>query len=108
MMSELIKLQLEFTQKDEKRRIKTLKEFYLAVGKLQHDCKHKKTHWIQELSKNGSFKEDELYKRCYVCGSTIETLKVTGAQREMFLNNFDADVEQQKALNVPITMEAKE
>ena len=94
-MSELINLEEEWQRKHDKMVAQMLGEFYAKVDKLQKECKHEKTHWIQELNKDGSFK-GMLVKRCFVCGANIEKLDTTEIQLEMFLNNFDADVERYK------------
>lgn len=90
-MSELEKLMTKY----EKKRQKALVNFYSELGRLQIECTHKKTHWIQEIQKDGSFKE-ELYKRCFVCGATVENLSISDDVKEEFMNKFDSEVELKK------------
>ena len=90
-MCEVEKLMAKY----ERKRQKALVNFYSELGRLQVECTHKKTHWIQEILKDGSFKE-ELYKRCFVCGATVETLSMSDDVNEELMNKFDSEVELKK------------
>jgi len=70
-------------------------KFYADLGKLQIECKHEKTHWMQEICHDGSFKKG-VFKRCFVCGATVETLEITDSYKEQLLGKFDAEVELKK------------
>jgi hypothetical protein len=94
-MSELIKLQEKMQAKREIFGKKFLKQYLLAVGTLQAECKHRKTHWIQEIKSDGTFKVG-LFKRCLRCGSTVDTYYPKPEFIENILNNFDREVEVQK------------
>lgn len=59
----------DYTKKLDKLNTK----FYVAWDKLEKKCKHEKTHWMQELDKKGNYKGG-LFKRCFVCGKTLEKL----------------------------------
>lgn len=78
------------------KKVQQLKiKFYTDLGKLQIECKHEKTHWMQEIRADGSCDKD-LSKRCFICGSTIETLEVIDSFKEQLLDKFDAEVELKK------------
>ena len=82
----------ELVRKYQSKSQKQLARFFLELGTLQAECKHPKTHWMQELTRDGSFKEG-LYKRCFVCGSTVERVDVNASNREQLLLVFDEAVE---------------
>jgi len=86
----------ELVNKHQKKQQHLQLRFYYDLGKLQNECKHEKTHWMQEIRKDGSFKEN-LYKRCFVCGATVETLEAPDSFREQLLNKFDSEVESKKS-----------
>jgi hypothetical protein len=94
-MSERAKLEEEFLYK--RGRTTTISDFIIAWGKLVENCKHEKTHWIQEVDSMGNFHND-LVKRCYVCGVNIDTLEdVEKEFVEKLLANFDKSCEKKKA-----------
>ena len=101
-MSKLVKLEQKFSTKAEETREKQLLAFFKAMGELQFNCKHEKTHWIQEISKEGIFSV-ALYKRCFICGSTVEKIDLKTETQEQILVQFDSSVEQAKlaVLNNP-------
>jgi hypothetical protein len=94
-MSELEKLEMDYQTDHAKLFTTLLGSFYNRVDKLQKECKHEKTHWMQELRKDGSFKEG-LFKRCFVCGVTVETLALKDSVIEVLMKKFDVSVEQKK------------
>jgi len=98
-MSELEKLTFKWQKEHSKRFTKHLGQYYAQVDKLQKDCKHEKTHWLQEIAKDGTFKDD-LVKRCFVCGANVEKFTVKIDVIEQIMVNFDKDVEQKKVLGV--------
>jgi hypothetical protein len=95
-MSELIKLQNKFLEKGAKVTLKLQVGFLTEKGELQEDCKHEKTHWLQEIAVDGSFKAG-LFKRCFICGATIDKLKCEPEFVEQLLIQFDISVEAYKA-----------
>ncbi len=96
-MSELRKLKDEYHQKCVEKSRKMLLTFLIKMGELQTECKHELTHWMQELAEDGTIK-DGLFKRCFVCGFTIETFNVSADIVKALLSKFDKDVEEQKLL----------
>jgi hypothetical protein len=94
-MSELKKLKEAYHAKCEVYSHRLLQGFLEKMGKLQAECKHKHTHWMQEINSDGSFKEG-LFKRCLICGSTVDTFYTKIEFIENILNNFDERVEVQK------------
>jgi hypothetical protein len=70
-MSERLKLEQEFIRRQ--RNPLTMSDFIVAWGKLVENCKHEKTHWIQELDSEGTLRKD-LVKRCYICGVNVDEL----------------------------------
>jgi hypothetical protein len=98
-MSELDKIVEKYQKKYQCLERKLQVAFYSDIGKLQIECKHEKIHWMQELKKDGSLK-DGLFKRCLICGSTVETFDTENSFREELLIKFDNEVEVKKlALN---------
>jgi hypothetical protein len=95
-MSELDKLTQKWQQEHTRRFAKHLGQYYAAVGKLQAECKHTKTHWMQELDKEGNYKEG-LFKRCFICGKTVEKLDATDEVVEVVMKAFDDAVEAHKS-----------
>ena len=94
-MSERAKLEEEFLYRH--RRGTTMADFIIAMGKLVENCKHEKTHWIQEVDSRGNF-HDDLIKRCYICGVNIDTLEdVEKEFVEKLLSQFDRTCEKKKA-----------
>lgn len=92
-MSELDKLKFKWQKEHSRRIIEHLCQYYEAVDKLQKECKHNRTHWMQELDKQGNIKEG-LVKRCLICGSNIQ--KVEGTKEEIIeeaLHAFDMIIE---------------
>ena len=65
------------------------------LEQLQTDCKHEKTHWMQELKSDGSLKGG-LFKRCFVCGKTLETFDCAAEVAEKLVGLFDCEVEKVK------------
>jgi hypothetical protein len=98
-MSEYQKLKNEYHKKCEVWSQKLLKDFMEKVGKLQVECKHPVTHWMQELNTDGSFKEG-LFKRCYVCGATVDTLDIDESFINLLLDEFDENCEDEKRLQL--------
>ncbi len=96
-MSALEELTFKWQREYSRRFTKHLGQYYKAVDKLQAECQHEKTHWIQELVKDGTF-EEALVKRCFVCGKNIDKLEADSVFIETVLNEFDASVERRKAL----------
>jgi hypothetical protein len=94
-MNELDKLTERWKREHSRRFNKHLGQYYAQVGKLQAECTHKKTHWIQELNKDGTFK-DGLFKRCFICGGTVDMISISEEDIEYLLNCFDASVEMKK------------
>jgi|SRR5208283_5059866 len=93
-MSEVDKI-IEKYQKKHQRLERNLQiKFYTEIGKLQIECKHEKTHWMQELTKEGKLKNG-LFKRCLICGSTIDTLENEVASEEC-LTIFDKKADELK------------
>jgi hypothetical protein len=93
-MTERAKLEQEFINRQ--RNPFTMADFIIAWGKLVENCKHEKTHWIQELDSEGSLRND-LVKRCYVCGVNIDSL--IGVEEEFtqkLLKSFDDACERKK------------
>ncbi len=80
----------------EAQRQKLWEEFFKTLVKLQNECKHEHIHWMQELAKDGSFKRG-LFKRCFVCGATLETLDANPEVIEQLLKVFDDAAEKVKA-----------
>ena len=107
-MSELNKLTQKWQQAHSRRFTKHLGQYYKAVDKLQKECKHEKTHWIQEIAKDGSFPEDTLTKRCFVCGANIDKFNVGVKLAEHFLTVFDKNVEEAKAASTLVDGESKQ
>lgn len=96
-MSEQRRLKEEYHIKCNVYSQRLLRGFLEKLGKLQAECKHEKTHWMQELNPDGTFKEG-LYKRCFICGSTVEVFcSATPEFIENILNDFDSSIESQRA-----------
>ncbi len=94
-MSELTKLHSEFIKKNEKRQLKIFKDFQRAIIELQLNCKHEKTHWMQEIDREGKFK-DGFFKRCFVCGATVDHIDVSDEEKEKLMQIFDEAAEKHK------------
>jgi len=91
-MSEFVKLQ-EKNQVITQGMIVYLRAtFESEVKELQETCKHEKTHWMQELTKEGDFKEG-LFKRCFVCGATVQKFDANDEAIEVAMKAFDGAVE---------------
>lgn len=71
------------------------KDMIIQLGKLVESCPHSKTHWIQEIDREGEFK-GKLYKRCYLCGFNIDELETEPEFIEQILNDFDMRCEDKK------------
>jgi hypothetical protein len=80
-MSELKKLRLNLEE-----------DFYIKLCKLQSECKHELTHWVQEITQEGYLKQG-LFKRCYICGFTIDRFDTDLEFQNQLLNEFDYHVE---------------
>jgi hypothetical protein len=78
----------DYTKKLDKLNTK----FYVTWDKLQKSCKHEKTHWMQELDKNGNYKGG-LFKRCFDCGVTVTKIDGPDEVIESALKAFDDVVE---------------
>jgi hypothetical protein len=96
-MSELVKLEEEYRKKGNKIGAKLYKEFLFKMVTLKADCEHKKTHWLQEMNREGVLSE-KLVKRCFICGQNVEEITFDKAISEQILNQFDCNIEQQKQL----------
>jgi hypothetical protein len=90
-MSEFVKL------KEKSQNIRLAMDVYLRatfeseVKELQEACKHEKTHWMQELNKEGDFKAG-LFKRCFICGATLDSFEDEKLS-ELAMDNFDKVIE---------------
>jgi hypothetical protein len=91
-MSEFDKLTEKWQREHSRRFTKHLGQYYAAVDKLQKECKHEKTHWIQELDKQGNV-TDGLFKRCFVCGVNVQKVDADDKTIELALKAFDDSVE---------------
>jgi hypothetical protein len=79
-----------------KRLDKLNTKFYVTLDKLQKECKHEITHWMQELDRSGCPKAG-LFKRCFVCGATVEKLDASDEAIEVAMKAFDGATELLKA-----------
>ena len=95
-MSEFVKLKEKYQILSQSMNIYFKATFDSEVKELQENCKHDKTHWMQELTKEGDYKEG-LFKRCFICGATLEKLD-TGRPEfiDELCNQFDLNVENRK------------
>lgn len=75
----------------------TSADFVIAMGKLVENCKHEKTHWLQEIHPDGTF-STVVVKRCFVCGCNLEFLEVDEQFLERLLGDFDKSCEEQKRM----------
>jgi len=100
-MSELIKLKQEYDEHMDKVYRKALAVYFTKLGIVQEECKHEKTHWIQEIATDGSL-STELRKRCYVCGLTVDTLNLDKDALEAILIAYDKNIEFEKEIRTPI------
>ena len=71
-------------------------KFYATLDRLQKGCKHESTHWMQELDRGGCPKSG-LFKRCFVCGATVEQLDLSDDALEVAMKAFDGATELIKA-----------
>lgn len=71
-------------------------KFYVTLDKLQKECKHERTHWMQELDRGG-YPKAGLFKRCFVCGATVEKLDAPDEAVEVAMKAFDGATELLKA-----------
>lgn len=92
-MSEIVKIEKEIQEKANKLSAKLYKELIFKIADIRAECKHEKMHWIQELNKAGHYKNG-LFKRCFVCGLTLDTFDSTADIMEQILYAFDIHVEQ--------------
>jgi hypothetical protein len=91
-MSEFLKLKEKYQTMNQAMNVYFRATFDSDVKELQETCKHEKTHWMQELTKEGDFKEG-LFKRCFICGATIEKLEANDKAIELAMQAFDNAVE---------------
>ena len=100
-MSERYKLQKDW----ELRAIRGIKitpvDMIIELGRLVENCSHSKTHWIQEMTREGILTE-KLFKRCYLCGYNIDELEAEPEFVEELLTIFDKSCEEKKLLTTPI------
>jgi hypothetical protein len=97
-MSELEKLTFKWQREHSRRFTKHLGKYYKAVDKLQAECKHEKTHWMQELDKDGEYKKG-LFKRCFICGATVEKLDADNKFIDVAMKAFDDIIEANRVPN---------
>jgi hypothetical protein len=71
-------------------------KFYATLDRLQKDCKHERTHWMQEIDKAG-YPKAGLFKRCFICGATVEHLDASNEAVEIAMKAFDGATELIKA-----------
>lgn len=95
-MSEFVKLKEKYQTMNQAMTVYFRATFDSEVKELQESCKHDKTHWMQELTKEGDFKEG-LFKRCFICGATVEMLEVPNEAIEVAMKAFDGATEIIKA-----------
>ncbi len=94
-MSERIKLEQSWKERLSNGEKLTAQDMVIEVGKLVEKCPHNKTHWVQEINREGEF-SNKLFKRCFLCGFNIDELDVEPEFLEHVLANFDVSCEAKK------------
>lgn len=95
-MSERYKLQKDWEFRTMIGKTVTPMDMLLEMAQLVQNCPHNKTHWIQELTKEGVLTE-KIFKRCYLCGYNIEEIELNDNEfLEKILSDFDKAVEEKK------------
>ena len=94
-MSDIVKLEEMFQEKYRLLTADLQKEFILAIGEIKGNCKHKYTHWLQEIDREGNFK-NPVFKKCFDCGSVLEIYDANPIFVEKILKQFDRAVEKQR------------
>ena len=100
-MSERYKLEQDWKLRALKGNTISPKDMVIELGKLVAACPHSKTHWIQEMTREGILIE-KLFKRCYLCGYNIDELEAEPEFVEELLTIFDKSCEEKKLLITPI------
>lgn len=95
-MSERRKLEAKWEMETYRGHTVYPKDMIIQLGKLVENCPHSKTHWIQEIDREGEFK-DKLFKRCYLCSFNIDELEAEPEFVENLLGAFDRSCEEKKA-----------
>jgi hypothetical protein len=94
-VSERQKLEESWKMRSLKGEHVTPTDMIIEMGKLVEKCPHDKTHWIQEINKDGEF-SDNLLKRCFLCGFNVDELNVEPEFIEQILTDFDKSCELKK------------
>ena len=100
-MSERKKLYDKWKIEEYRGHIVWPRDMIIQLGKLVESCPHNKTHWIQEIDREGEF-TDKLFKRCYLCGFNLDELEVEPEFLDQLLAAFDKSCEEKKLLITPI------
>jgi hypothetical protein len=106
-MSERQKLEENWKMRSLRGETLTAADMVMEMGKMVEKCPHDKTHWIQELSKDGEF-TNNLFKRCFLCGFNIDELRVEPEFVEQILTDFDKSCEEKKISNNILKVEQKQ
>jgi hypothetical protein len=94
-MSERYKLQKDWELRAILGHELLTKDMLLEMAKLVEQCPHNKTHWIQEMTREGIL-TDKLFKRCYLCGYNIDEMEAPQPFVDLILAEFDSQCEREK------------
>ncbi len=107
-MSDRKKLEQEWQNRILKGEKVTAVQMVIELGKLAEKCPHDKTRWLQKIGSDGSL-SGNLFKKCLLCGFTIDELNAEPAFVEQLLDDFDQKCEEQKVhLNMQTTLVKKQ